>query len=521
MKYRESQRDKQLRQWFQNDYSRALLRGISIRKGHLRGLNSLEIQFSYPIVAIAGRNGAGKSTLLALACCAYHNKSTGYKLPKRRYSYYRFSDFFIQHSEEVPPQGIEIFYLFAHNNLRKSDTFPQGIGLGYQKRWKRKGGKWNDYAIRVPRNVVFLGIERIVPHSERSQSKSYSKAFKDSGALGWEEQVMGAVGRVLGKAYENLRYLEHSKYSLPIVESGGVTYSGLNMGAGENALFEIFKIIYSCGEGTLLVLDEIELGLHSEAQRKLMRELKESCLERKTQIICTTHSKEIFDSLPPDARYYLECVNGKTKVTEAVSSEFAMSKMGAKGEKELDLLLEDGVAKTLLLSILPTSVRSRITFTVIGSASALSRQLAADYVRGSEKPVLALFDGDQRALEGDNFEYAKKMAERNDQDFVDWFKKHVAYLPGDTWPESWIVQKNQENIEGLSSLVDADEDWLVEVLEYGLQAGKHNEFFEISEHLGLDKEQCLQFFTMNVKQHFQEEFVTLIEFIESVLDDQS
>ena len=250
----------------------------------------------------------------------------------------------------------------------------------------------------------------------------------------------------------------------------------------------------------------------------MVNKLKDSCLETHTQIIGTTHSKEIFDSLPPDARYYIECVNGKTKVTDSISSEFAMAQMGARECKELDILLEDSVAKTLILSVLPTHLRSRLTFTVIGSASALSRQLAASYIRGNEKPLLAIFDGDQQSLESDNFEYAKKMAENNDDSFNSWFREHVAYLSGDTWPESWIVQHNQEAIESLAQLVDADVDKLTEILEYGLQAGKHNEFHEISEHLGLDKEQCLQMFTSNIKQSFEDEFLPLIDKITHLLE---
>jgi len=522
MKYRESQKDKELRKWFLNDNTRALLRRIELRKGYLRGLNSFEIAFQFPIVAIAGRNGAGKSTVLALSCCAYHNHKNGYKLPKRRDPYYTFSDFFIQHSEELPPQGIEIYYQFAYNNWKKTESRPDGIGLGYQKRVKRKAGRWNDYDLRMKRNVIFLGIERIVPHSERSQSKSYSKAFKEAASVGWENKVKDAVGYILGKTYDSLRYLEYSKYSLPIVETGGIRYSGLNMGAGENALFEIFNVIYSCGDGALLVLDEIELGLHSEAQRKLMQKLKESCLETHTQIICTTHSKDIFDSLPPEARYYIENINGKSKVTDSVSSDFAMAKMGAEGYKELDIILEDDVAKSLLLAILPTELRTRLQLIVIGSASALSRQLAADYLRNHKndhnKAILAVFDGDQQPLQPNNLNYAKKMLESVYDEFEEWFTEHIAYLPGNIWPESWIIQKNQQVINTLALLVNSDPDFLTEVMEYGLQAGKHNEFFEISKHLGLSKEQCLQLFSTNIKQHFENEFSDLISKIKSMLE---
>lgn len=183
-KYRESSVDKKLRKWFANDLSRGLLRRVELREGNMRGLTPFKMSLDYPVTAIAGRNGAGKSTIIAMTCCAYHNKKSGFKIAGRRNSYYTFSDFFVQHTEEIPPQGIEIYYQFAHDNWKKTDEMPDGKGLGFQKRWKRKGGKWNDYAGRVDSNVAFLGIERIVPHSERSQSKSYSKAFKGSSPKG-------------------------------------------------------------------------------------------------------------------------------------------------------------------------------------------------------------------------------------------------------------------------------------------------------------------------------------------------
>jgi predicted ATPase len=517
MKYRESHKDKQLRHRFANDYAHASLRRIYLRKGELRGINSLDISFAYPITAIAGKNGAGKSTILALACCAYHNHKNGFKLPKRKMPYYTFSDFFVQHTEEIPPQGIDISYGIAYNKWKKTESLPEGIGIGHQKRWKNQGGKWNDYAERVKRNVVFLGIERIVPHSERSQSRSYSKAFKDVPLKGWEDKVKNAVGYVLGKTYDKFRYLTHSKYNLPIVQVGETIYSGFNMGAGENALFEIFTTIYSCGEGALLVMDEVELGLHAEAQKKFIDRLKDVCLETHTQVICTTHSKEIFDCLPYDARYFIECVNGKTKITDSISSDFAFAKMAAVTGQELDILVEDEVARSLLQSSLPAVVRSRVTITVIGSAAALARQLAAIYVRGEEKPTLAIFDGDQKAKEQDNFTHAMKMAENVGDDFPDWFQSHITYLPGDTWPEAWIVQKSVECIETICLLTSSDPDTLVDILEYGLQAGKHHEFFEISKHLGLDQTACLQFFTISVSQKFLSEFETISNRVVEVL----
>lgn len=516
MKYRESQKDKKLRAWFAGDIAHSLLRRIKLQKGELRGLNSLDMAFEYPITAIAGRNGAGKSTILALACCAFHANLASFKLPRRKTAYYTFSDFFIQHSSEVPPQGLEILYWIAHDKWKPTPVLPTGSGVGMQRRKKQKGGKWNDYAARVRRVVIFLGIERIVPHSERGPSRSYSRVFKDSVPKGWEKKVTEAVGYILGKKYDEFRFTEHSKYTLPVVRCGSTVYSGLNMGAGENALFEIFSTICAAGPGALLVMDEIELGLHAEAQRRLVEKLKDVCLESRIQVICTTHSKEVFDCLPPDARFFVESVASKTRVTQGVSSEFAFSKLSAAPSDEVQVFVEDNVARAILLAAVPAAVRTRISVKVIGSAASISRQLAASYVRGEES-VRAVFDGDQVALMNENFNHAKAMTEKSKPEFEQWFEGRVICLPGATWPEAWLLQKSIELVDDLAVSMGCDQDHLREYIEYGLQAGKHNEFHEISRYVGLEAWQCLECCAAAVALKLPAELQPIREFIEQAL----
>jgi predicted ATPase len=104
----------------------------------MRGLSPFNLELDFPITAIAGKNGSGKSTILALACCAFHNTSTGFKLSHRKLTYYTFADFFVQHTEDIPPDGIKIMYSIAHNRWRKSDDLPDGKGIAFQKREKKK-----------------------------------------------------------------------------------------------------------------------------------------------------------------------------------------------------------------------------------------------------------------------------------------------------------------------------------------------------------------------------------------------
>ncbi|WP_101506747.1 AAA family ATPase [Erwinia sp. B116] len=360
MKYRESQTDLSLRKWFSNSLEHALLRKVSLEVGMLRSLSSFQINIDYPLLAIAGRNGSGKSTLLAMVACAYHSKEDKHLLTGKRKPYYTLADFFIQHSDEVPQEGISIEYFIAFNNWRASKSMPngKGIGIGRQVRTKKRGGKWNNHDTRVDRQVIFLGIERIVPHSEKSQSKSYAKRFVFNGdELGFENEIRECVGYILNKKYDDFKYVSHSRYRLPIVKYAGKVISGFNMGAGENALFEIFSLLYAAQPGALIIVDEIELGLHAEAQIKLIDQLKFISLKRKLQIIFTTHSDIIFGCVPDDARIYMENVNNKTVINTGISPEYAFGKLSSENPQEIEIMVEDKVAAKLISNTLPSNIR--------------------------------------------------------------------------------------------------------------------------------------------------------------------
>jgi predicted ATPase len=517
MKYRNSQLDISLRNWFQKDFSHAHLRSITIHKGSIRGLTKCSIPIDFPITAIAGKNGSGKSTALALACCAYHNHKDGFKTSNRKQSYYTFADFFISHKNEGKSQSIQILYKFAHDNWRPTAEF-QKKGIGQQIRYKSTGGKWNEYASRIKRNVIFIGIERIVPHSEKSQSKSYCRHFKAGEPKGWEDDLCKIVGYILNKQYDEIRIAQHSKYKLPLVKSNGLIFSGFNMGAGENALFEIFSTIFSAPEGSLIVIDEVELGLHIEAQARFIRKLKEICLQRKAQIICTTHSSEIFNFLPEDARIFIDNPNKTTIIKQGLSSQYAFAKLSSENSKELLVLVEDDIAQKLITLLLPTEIRSRVNTEIIGSASAVSIQLAAARKLKEQRNTVAIFDGDQKSKLKKNLEFAKNTLEIKDEKFDSWFESKTSHLPGSTWPEAWILEECKIKTPELSALLKIEESSLVDLIEYGLSAGKHNEFYEIGKLLNLPREEAISLFCLHISQHHTESLKEVLDFISAQLN---
>jgi len=525
--YARSQIDKSNSNWFLKHMGSATLASIQIEHGAMRGLGPFQIDFEYPISAIAGGNGAGKSTLLALAACAFHNSKTGYKPDNSRQTYYTFSDFFVQSVAELPPQGVSIRYEILH----KSWNAVPKAGRISQRRRKAQGGKWNDYHRRVKRNVVYFGVQRVVPYFERTVYRSYRSRFKPTPLEGnIEVRIKEIAGRIIGRTYSEFEAYQYSKYSLPVVKVGQTGYSGFNMGAGESAIFDILTALLTAGEGTLLVVDELELGLHEAAQYRLVEELKKLCLEMHCQIICSTHSQAVLESLPPEACFFLESRAGQTVISKGVTPEFACGNMGKKNAQELDILVEDTVSRDVLTTWLPLSLRKRVNILPIGSHTALENVMAARWLE-QRSQLLCIMDGDQSNGTGKAVKRivnATQVSQALDRSKVQaWAEESLFYLPSQYWPEKWLLSfaKNRLTVgmfRGAEDLVQAwnlhDKAELEHAVEQALLAGKHKEFSALATTVELNESQVRVDFVRAVKASDNNALKDIVEKIEALLD---
>lgn len=520
MAYRQSDEDRNNFAWIKKDTSCATLLGIKLVSGSFRGLHPFELNLQYPITAIAGENGCGKSTLLAIAACAYHNSQDGYKPKDRVNSYYTFRYFFVQTASETPPEGIVIRYKF----LRSRSTGK--VSFLYQIRRKPVGGKWNKYDKRIERNVIYFGVQRVVPHFERRTHTFHRRRFTiDSLKETYRQQICTIAGRIIGKTYDTFEKHTHSKYTLPIATSRGVKYSGFNMGAGENAVFEILSTLFEAGRGSLLVIDELELGLHEQAQIRFVEELKKLCNKLHCQIICSTHSHVVLATLPPEGRIFLDTQGSHTTVTPGISPDFACGKLRGRNSGELDIFVEDAVASRILQLTLPLRIRRRINITPIGSSDALLHLLASRYLEKKDT-CLCVLDGDKRnehsAAKSHFRRYAETHFRESEEEMESWADKRLTYLPSNESPEKWLLRWCHRSTEKgiLAEMWGVDDARVVEkALEEAQRAPAHKEFFTLGDAMQLPEDRVREDVIQLLRQSETNMVQEVVESIERLLDE--
>ena len=140
--------------------------------------------------------------------------------------------------------------------------------------------------------MLILGVSRTLPAVERS---SLSK-FADTKAVFKPEEMVSLdciaarhISAILGKDVSDYRIIKSDRYGNVQLLSGktrqGKGYSEFHFGAGESSVIKMVMGIESVEEQSLILIEEIENGLHPLAVLRLVDYLLEVSYRKKLQII--------------------------------------------------------------------------------------------------------------------------------------------------------------------------------------------------------------------------------------------
>lgn len=164
------------------------------------------------------------------------------------------------------------------------------------KRWKR-----SDVLVRP---VLYFGIERTVPAGEKPRFKKLMRSsYRHTGTQrDLDGRVADQVEKILGKSVDRFHVTDvGSSDSFHIGGDGTVEYSEFHFGAGEASVIRMVSAIETTEDNALILVEEIENGLHPVAIRRLVEYFVDVAQRRSSQVIFTTHSDYALDPLPPQA----------------------------------------------------------------------------------------------------------------------------------------------------------------------------------------------------------------------------
>ena len=401
-----------------------------IRLDSIRGLNDLRVVFDYPVSVIAGGNATGKSTVLFAAACAYRTPDQSFisrLRPSRLFPGYRSEPGMLRDEDQ------EITIDFDY-------VTPEGAR---SMQWRRSKHKWRLNFFRrentsQPERQVYLRT-----FSNLKDLSGVNASIVLRGRRGeLEETPLTASEIEFAHKMLPFRYSEVVNFSrngrnlLFAAQESGATYSELDMAAGERAILQLSQEITQLN-GALVLIDEVEAGLHPWVQQLLMVHLQQLALRNDLQIIVTSHSPIVLDSVPSNGKIFLDRdeLSGKVVVRPAYR-DLIQNALYGRSNEVLKLLCEDKTAEGILEGVfdflLPKEGISKETVRIGRDTGASQFPMHAETLRkfGQIQDTVFVLDGDQR-----DSEIGRKIEDRAGHS-VD-----ILYLPGEETPENWVWNK--------------------------------------------------------------------------------
>lgn len=352
---------------------------------NVRALKEQIVTFDFPVTALIGPNGGGKTTILGAAATAYASV-------KPRQFFAKSGKF----DESMTDWKIE--YELIDRNINRTDTVRRSAAF-HKSKWSRDA---------VERVAVVLGVSRTVPANERRElqrcaSGTFEVAADKVGAI--QQPVADAVQKILGKSiadYSHIKIDTAGRVSLLTGATGeGTKYSEFHFGAGESSVIRMVMEIEAAPENSLVLIEEIENGLHPVATVRLVEYLIEVADRKAIQAIFTTHSNDALLPLPPEAIW--ASINGK--VVQGKLDISSLRAITGQIDASLAIFCEDEFAAAWIRSMLRTRADIELgkieVHAMAGDGTAVTINRHHNHNPATRFPSVCVIDGDSRQATSD------------------------------------------------------------------------------------------------------------------------
>ena len=349
---------------------------------------AFEIPTTKGLYALTGENAAGKSTVISCAATAFYNPLL--------YSYF---------GEPYDGSRITFEYDGKTRSVKSTDNRwhdPVGnLGItGFFEGSLVFGNRFKDIDFGLLKKLSRVPESRLIA------------------ASAFVKENLGLILHDDASFYQDLYLTKRDvseEYSLRrpafYCKRNGKLINQLNMSTGENLLL---TILYSMElrlkkgggqEPTFILLDEIELALHSSALRRLVHFLDRLSQSNNFVVLFSTHSIELIRSIPPENIYYLQRhVDNSIELVNPCYPVYATRNLESSNYgHDYIIMVEDDLAKQIVEKILKQKQllgNKRVLVIAVGGWTQVLR-FAYDTIRSNlmlkTTKILIILDRDIRS----------------------------------------------------------------------------------------------------------------------------
>jgi len=368
----------------------------------LKGLMNLDISFDDKnVTGIFGVNGCGKSIILHAIACFYKassaNAETNY-----------FTRFFKRVDGTRWIGSRMVAYMTINNQPRQIE-------------YKKAADRWTPRIDQRPvRDTYFIGIDSCVPAIEQETVTRTSYAMIPiPGGIANIAQILQSAASVLGRQYDDyVKTACGSRKYKRVRTQGGSPYTSLSMGAGEQRLFTILERLYNLPVYSILLVDELDLTLHTTALNRLVDIMVDVANRRHIQILFTSHREELTKRTDINVRHiWTPAGAGQTFCLDHTTPD-CLFRLSGQMNRPLEIYVEDDLASAIVREELRDSgMMDYVTVHQFGDAANAFVVAAGLEIQGLlSDDQLLLTDGDVYRTEEERRSIMQKRYSGNEPD---------------------------------------------------------------------------------------------------------
>lgn len=461
---------------------------INVHFHNIKNLRDFKITFDgKPVMGIFGPNGCGKSTILHVLACLYHPKSG------KKEDIHKFSDFF-KSDEFTNWIGSSVSFKYYYRNGRE-DKAPE-------KTYTKRGTRWiREYKKRPDRDIFFIGLRTCVPDIEiESKNKATVNTRRDPKAIAYSDKVMRDASMIMGRKYvDYFNSANGSKKYITVENDYATKYKSLSMGAGEQRIFKILQTFYDAPKYSLILIDEIDLTLHTSALTCLMNRIVSIAKEKNLQVVFTSHREELMNRNDIEVRHIFQTPQKTLCLSNTTPA--CVDRMTGVAKRPLDIFVEDNVSKHIIQKILlQKGVNKRVNIETFGAISNAFTVASGLFMIGKlTENIAVVTDGDNHRDHESKITQLKKFFTGTEQEAVDNREKVARHILQYTVeadhiaPELYIwktlteSERENEIVEAAKSIQYVDDSHkyltdIIDILNVEYSVGLVQVINEFSEH---------------------------------------